>query len=170
MRLSRRWRLRFRLSRGGGWSRRLALRRRLLPSRRRWLSSRGRSAGLLLTRRLTATSSSQILRRNFLDFRPGPLLFSILKLVPYLFDHVRRDRGSVVSPIGSNISQNRSKLLIGVLTFPGLHGIIKWFPLDLYRSLQAFEHDRNELICRITCFHLGTGQGRILPGNPSPLA
>src|ERR1700757_1205264 len=114
---------------------------------------------------LGATSGGQVLWRNLLYLRPSPLLFLILKLVAHLFNHVGCDGGRVVSPIGSNIGQNRRKLLIGVLTLPGLHGVVKWFPFDLDRSLQAFKHDGNELIGCFPYFHRGTGERRILPGH-----
>jgi hypothetical protein len=43
-----------------------------------------------------------------------------------------------------------------------LHRVIEWFPGDYDRSLESFEDNGNQMICRISQFHFGTSQGRVL--------
>ncbi len=74
-----------------------------------WLPDAG-APGFAVQRR-SRSSGGQIFGRNLFDFRPGPLVLSIFKFGPDLFDHIRRDRGSIISPVGSHISQDRCQLL-----------------------------------------------------------
>ena len=124
------------------------------------LTLRGRPSGLLAL--LGSASAGQILRRNLLHLGPCPLFFSIFKLIAHLLHHVGGDRRRIVPPVRPHISQDRGELLICILTLPGLHRVVERFSFDLDRSLQALEHNRNQMVRGVAQNNFRAGQRRIL--------